>query len=96
MQIYCPKKLESVLIELTISNKPNFIVGAVYKHSSMQHCKFDNDFLENILCKTQIEKKISILADEVNLNSIKNSKTIGTNQFFEIILSHNFVTLSDK
>ena len=30
LQIYCPKELESVLIELTIPNKPNFIVGAAY------------------------------------------------------------------
>ena len=35
LQIYCPKKLESVFIELTIPNKPNFIVGAMYKHPSM-------------------------------------------------------------
>ena len=49
LQIYCPKELESVFIELTIPNKPNFIVGAVYKHPSMQHYKFNNDFLENLL-----------------------------------------------
>ena len=35
LQIYCPKKLESVFIELTIPNKLNFIVGAMYKHPSM-------------------------------------------------------------
>ena len=37
LQIYSLKELESVFVELTIPNKPNFIVGAMYKHPSMQH-----------------------------------------------------------
>ena len=43
LQIYCPKELEPVQIELSIPNKPNFIAGTVYKHSSMQHYKFSKD-----------------------------------------------------
>ena len=91
LQIYCPKELESVFIELTIPNKPNFIVGAMYKHPSMQHYKFNNDFLQNLLNKIQTEKKFSVLAGDFNLNLIKHSKTTGINQFLEIILSHNFM-----
>ena len=94
LQIYCPKELESVFIELTIPNKPNFIVGAVYKHPSMQHYKFKNDFLENVLNKIQTEKKFGVLAGDFNLNLTKYLKTTGrptgVNQFLEIILSHNF------
>ena len=88
LQIYCPKELESVFIELTIPNKPNFIVGAMYKHPSMQHYKFNNDFLQNLLNKIQTEKKFSVLAGEFDLNLIKYSKTTGISQFLEIILSH--------
>ena len=51
LKIYCPKELGSVFIELTIPNKANFIVGTVYKHPSMQHYKFNNDLLENLLNK---------------------------------------------
>ena len=91
LQIYCPKELESVFIELTIPNKPNFIVGAMYKHPSMQHYKFNNDFLQNLLNKIQTEKKLSVLAGDFNLNLIKYSKTTGINQFLEIMLSHNFM-----
>ena len=79
-----------MFIELTIPNKPNFIVGAVYKHPSMQHYKFSNDFLENLLSKIQTEKKFGVLGCD-NLNLIKYSKTTGINQFLEIILSHNFM-----
>ena len=57
----------------------------------MQHYKFNNDFLENLLNKTQTEKKFSVLAGDFNLNLIKYSKTTGINQFLEIILSHNFM-----
>ena len=49
LQIYCPKELKSVFIELTVPNKPNFIVGAMYKHLSMQLHKFNNDFLQSLL-----------------------------------------------
>ena len=80
-----------MFIELTIPNKPNFIVGAMYKHPSMQHYKFNNDFLQNLLNKIQTEKKFSVLAGDFNLNLIKHSKTTGINQFLEIILSHNFM-----
>ena len=77
-----------MFIELTIPNKPNFIVGAMYKHPSMQHYKFNNDFLQNLLNKIQTEKKFSVLAGEFDLNLIKYSKTTGISQFLEIILSH--------
>ena len=40
LQIYCPKELKTTFIELTIRNKPNFIVGSMYKHPSMQQDKF--------------------------------------------------------
>ena len=73
--------------ELTIPNKPNFIVGTVYKHSSMQHYKFNNNFLKNLLNKIQTEKKFSILAGDFNLILIKYSKTTGIFKLLEIILS---------
>ena len=80
-----------MFIELTIPNKPNFIVNAVFKHPSLQHYKFNNDFLLNLLNKIQTERKFSVLAGDFNLKLIKYSNTTGINQFLEIILSHNFM-----
>ena len=57
----------------------------------MQHYKFNNDFLQNLLNKIQTEKKFSVLAGDFNLNLIKYSQTTGISQFLEIILSHNFM-----
>ena len=76
-----------MFIELTIPNKPNIIIGAVYKHPSMQHYKVNNDFLKSILNKIQTGKKFNVLAGDL----IKYSKTTGINQLLEIILSHNFI-----
>ena len=92
LQVYCPKELESVFIELTIPNKPNFIVGAMYKYPSMQHYKFNNDFLQNLLNKIQTEKKCVVRAGDFNLNLVKYSKTTGIIQFLEVIL----ITLCHK
>ena len=91
LQIYCPKELELGIIELCLPNKPNSLVGAMYKHPSMQHYKFNNDFLGNLLSKIQTEKKFSILAVDLILNLIKYLQTTGINQLLEIMLSHNFV-----
>ena len=62
----------------------------------MQHYKFNNDFLENLLNKIQTEKKFSILAGDLNLNLITYSKTTGINKFLEIILSNNFMPQTEQ
>ena len=35
LNVYCPKQLESVFIEVLLSNKPSQIIGTIYKHPSM-------------------------------------------------------------
>ena len=71
----------------------------MHKHSSMQHYKLNNDFLQKFLNKIYTEKKFSVLAGDFNLNLIKYSKTTGINQFLAITLSHHFlprITLSTR
>ena len=58
LQVYCPKELESVFIAVFIPNKPNFTVGAMYEHPSMQHYKFNNDSFQNLLNEIQTVKKV--------------------------------------
>ena len=78
-------ELESVFIELTIPNKPNFKVGATPQ--------IQQYLLQNLLNKIQSEKRFMtfVVADDFNLNLIKYSKTTSINQFLEMILSHNFM-----
>ena len=51
LQIHSSKELESVFIELLIPSKPSLISGTIYKHSGMQHFKFNNDFMKKLLKK---------------------------------------------
>ena len=55
-QIYCPKELESTIIELLIPNRQSQLIGVVYKHPSMKHYKFNNDFMNTLLKKLTLEK----------------------------------------
>ena len=57
LQIYCPKKLESVFIEILFPNKPSFVIGTIYKHPIMQNYEFNIDFMENLLNKIKQESE---------------------------------------
>ena len=46
LQIHSPKELESVFIELVIPRKPSLISETIYKHPSMQHFRFNNNFMK--------------------------------------------------
>ena len=35
LQIYWPKELESIFIELLFPDKPSFVIGTIYKHLTM-------------------------------------------------------------
>ena len=91
LQIYCPKELESTFIELLIPNRQSHLIGVVYKHPSMKHDKFNNNFMNVLLEKLTPENKPSIITDDFNLNLIKYMQNTGVNQFLENILSNNFI-----
>ena len=69
IQIYCPKELESTFIELLIPDRQSHLI--VYKHPSMKHDKFNNDFMNALLEKLTSENKPSIITGNFNLNLIK-------------------------
>ena len=90
LQIHTPNKLESVFIELLIPSKPSLILGTIYKHPSMQHFKFNSDFMKILLNKVSLENKRSLIVGEFNLNLIKYRQITGVNQFLEVTLTNNF------
>ena len=53
------------------NNKPSLISGTIYKHCSMQHFKFSNNFLKKLLNKISLENKRSLIVGDFNLNLIK-------------------------
>ena len=91
LQICCPKELESVFIEVIIPNKQSCILGTIYKHPSMKHFKFNNDYMEELLRVITHENKNCILTGDFNLNLLKHAKSPGVSKFLENLLSHNFM-----
>ena len=58
LQIYCPKELESTFIELLIPNRQSHLIEVIYKHPSMKHDKFNDDFMNALLEKLTSENFI--------------------------------------
>ena len=48
LNVYCPKQLESIFIEVLLFNKPSQIIATIYKHPSMNVSIFTNDHLKNM------------------------------------------------
>ena len=58
LQICCSKELKSVYIEVIIRNKQSCILGTIYKHPSMKHFKFNNEYMEVLLRVIMHTKKL--------------------------------------
>ena len=91
LQIYSPKELESIFINIIIPNKPNSILGTIYKHPSMKPHRFKNKFLEPLLSKIKAKGKATFLAGDFNFNLIKCNQNKGTAEFLEHLFSSNFI-----
>ena len=90
-QIYAPKEIGSVFIELLILNMQNHLIRTFYKHPPMQHFQFNDDFIIPPLNKLKTENKATIMAGEFNLNIINYTQVRGVHQFLKTFLSNNFI-----
>ena len=91
LQIYSPKELEPIFIEITILNKPSSLLGTIYKHPSMKPYTLNNKFLEPLLSKIKAEDKITILVRDFNFNLIKYRQNKGSAESLEHLFSNNFI-----
>ena len=71
--MYSPKLLESTFIELHHDNKPNVVVGAIYRHHALSPSSFSNNFLLSLLEKVNKEGKLLVLLGDFNLNLLNNT-----------------------
>ena len=68
----------------------NFM-GWVYKYLSMNVCKFNHEYLTDILVNfTNENKKYIILMGEFNIHLINYNKNRGTYEFLEQFFNYNF------
>ena len=57
LNVYCLKKLESLFIEVLLSNKPSQIFGTIYKHPSINVSTSTNDHLKKCLMQSIMKIK---------------------------------------
>ena len=89
--LYKPKELESVFVEVSFSNKPNCIVGCIYKHPGMSVNTFTAEFLSPFLQLVSKENKSIVLLGDFNINLLNfdNSTEVGT--FIDTLESYSLL-----
>ena len=89
--LYKPKELESVFVEVSFSNKPNCIVGCIYKHPGMSVNSFTAEFLSPFLQLVSGENKSMVLLGDFNINLLNfdNSTEVGT--FIDTLESYSLL-----
>lgn len=90
LHICCTEELESVFLELLMHNKENRLVGVKYRHPTIKHHKF-NEYFMNIPLGTPTRKHPSVISGNFNLSLINYTQNRRVNQFFQNVLSNNFI-----
>ena len=57
----------------------------------MKPYKFNNEFLEPLLSKIEVEGKATFSAGDFNFHLIKYNQNKGTTEFLEKLFSNNFI-----
>ena len=77
-------------LKFSFSNKPSQIIGAIYKHPSMNVSTFINDYLKNMFNAVHLENKSTLLTGDFNVNLINYNKEEAHNAL-ELLLNRNFI-----
>ena len=92
MNIYSPKELESIFIEILGLDLARGIVETTYKNLSMYVSTFKEEFFASLLKNLNKENKEIILTGDFNVNLIDFDKKGGTHQF----LVHSNQSIDDQ
>ena len=90
LDIEADKQLESCFIEIINSNKPNHIIGVLYRHPIMDQAEFIHYYLQNLVGKLAKENKPVYLSGDWNFNLLQLSNHKETLDFFETMMSNLF------
>ena len=88
LNIYNPKQLPSIFIEILRPYLPGGIVGTICKHPSMSVPTFNAEFFAPFLKHLNKENKEVTLTGDYNVNLVNLGKNRGTHQFIEELF-HN-------
>ena len=88
MCIYKTAELEPTFIELINTKKSNKIIGAIYRHLSMDLDEFNDIYLNPLLDKISMESKSIFLLDDFNVDLLKYDLHAPTNEFHDSLSSY--------
>ena len=71
--MYSSKLLESTFAEIQLKNKPNIVVGTIYRHHSLSPTEFTNNFFLYVLEKVNRQGKFLVLLGDFNIDLIKST-----------------------
>ena len=78
LNIYNPKQLESIFIEILRQDIPGGIVETIYRHQSMSVSTFNAEFFAPLFKNLTKENKQVILTGDFNANLLNFGKKRGT------------------
>ena len=79
LNIYKKNDLESTFIEIVNTKKSNIIVGAIYRHPSMDLADFNSNYLNKLLENISKEQKSMFLLGDFNVNFLYYNEHNQTN-----------------
>ena len=88
LQIYKPKLLESIFIEIINDRDTNDIVGVIYRHPSMPESNFIDTELKSITEKLSNGNKKVFIAGDLNFDLLNTANHHETFEFFDTMMSN--------
>ena len=83
--------MESTFIEIMNPKRSNIIVGAIYKHPSMDLTDFNSNYVNSLLEKISKEQKSVFLLGDFNINLMNYNVHNPTNEFLDSLASNSFL-----
>ena len=89
LDIYSPKKVESIFVEIINDKTKNDIIGVTYRHHSIDKQDFINFHLTPLIDKLNSENNKNIfIAGDLNFNLLNCNADSDTSEFFELLTSN--------
>ena len=89
LKMYKSRELESTFIEIINTDKPNSIIGVIYRHPCMDPANFNESYLLPTLDKLSHENNKQVyISGDFNFDLVKTSSNKDTSDFLDIMTSN--------
>ena len=89
LEIYSPKNLESIFVEIVNNSSQNDLIGVIYKHPLLDKKSFNEIYLQSLLENLSKENKKNILiAGDFNMNLLNADSDNDVYEYLETMTSN--------